>query len=237
MPEQKRSARTKSVPHHPLVEALASDPNQPPKRATRLFGYPGPAADRKSTRLWLDIDLTSYVDVPDEAILYSRTLADDEGTILWVDPAAMLSHSSPQPQEVQAEFLAGSIAEGNLAGAPAADREVRPASEYFWCHITRTCKPTEAPLATCSPWGCKEEMMAPPGGPIEPVAPTTNGWVCMSWNFVCPTQYGRCERFVTRLCPYRGFGMLESRAGGCPPEPWTGTPAVNPVGPFRPQQQ
>lgn len=238
MADQKRSGRAKGVPHHPLVEALASDPHQPPRRATRLFGYPGPAADPKSTRLWLDLDLTTFVDVPDDAILYSRTLDDDEGTILWVEPTATLTHSSPQPQEVQAEFLAGSIAEGNLAAAPAAAPEHLPASEFFWCHITRTCKPTEGPCPTCSPWGCREEMEAAPlGGPIEPIAPTNSGWACQSWNFRCPTDYGRCGRwFPTRLCGFRGSEAIESRTGGCPPEPWTGTPVINPVGPFRPQR-
>lgn len=96
------------IQHHPLVEALASDPDQP-KRATRLFGFPGPSAERGSTRLWLDLELTSYLDVPDDAILHHRTLDDDRGTVLWVDPEATLKHSAPREREVQAEFLEGEI--------------------------------------------------------------------------------------------------------------------------------
>src|SRR5690349_17342997 len=112
MAEKKRSGGGKDIPHHPLVEALASDPNQPPEQATKLFGFPGPAADAKSTRLWLDADLTSYVDVPDDAIVHSQTLENDQGTILWVEPSATLTHSTTRSQEVQAEFLGGSIAGG-----------------------------------------------------------------------------------------------------------------------------
>ena len=55
MPNGKGS---KGIPHHPLVTALASDPGKPPTKATKLFGYPGPAAEKGSTRLWLDLDLT-----------------------------------------------------------------------------------------------------------------------------------------------------------------------------------
>ncbi len=74
--------RSRGIPHHPLPAALAADPSKPPQRATRLFGYPGPAAAAKSTRLWLDADLMSYVDIPDAAILHWQTLDGDRGTIL-----------------------------------------------------------------------------------------------------------------------------------------------------------
>src|SRR5215203_1817573 len=120
MAEQRRSGRGKGIPHHPLVEALAADPSKPPEKATKLLGFPGPAAEAKATRLWLDADLTTYVDVPDEAIVHSQTLESDQGTILWVEPDATLTYSSTQSQEVQAEFLGGSIAEGSLGGAPPA---------------------------------------------------------------------------------------------------------------------
>jgi hypothetical protein len=121
MADEKRSG-SKGIPHHPLVAALASDPSKPPEKATKLFGYPGPAAEKGSIRLWLDTDLTTYVDVPDAAILHSQTLPDDQGTWLWVDPEAKLTVSSTQSHEVQADFLGGSIAEGNLAAAaPAAN--------------------------------------------------------------------------------------------------------------------
>src|SRR5215203_4519817 len=117
MAEQRRPGRGKAIPHHPLVEALAADPNKPPTRATKLFGFPGPAAEAKATRLWLDSELTSYVEVPDEAILHSQTLESDQGTILWVQPDARLTHSTTASQEVQADFLGGSIAPGNIKAA------------------------------------------------------------------------------------------------------------------------
>jgi hypothetical protein len=158
MVDRKRSRGAPSVPHHPLPAALASDSSRAPKKATRLFGYPGLAANAKSTRLWLDTDLTSYVDVPDDAILHSQTLENDEGTILWVDLAATLTHVTPRAQEVQAEFLGGAIAEGNLAGAPVnAEWRIPGRTALPWnrapqltialeCPFTTVCR---SPLLSC----------------------------------------------------------------------------------------
>jgi hypothetical protein len=238
MPEKNRSSRTKGVPHHPLVEALASDPNQPPKPATRLFGYPGPAADGNSTRLWLDEGLSSYVDVPDEAIHHYRTLDNDEGTLLWVDPAATLTHSAPRAQEVQAEFLGGAIAQRNLAEAPSKEGlEFSPSFPFWEC---------QSQLAPCQSWPlvCGHypwyEFDSPPGGGVPPVS---RGIVCQSLSVPCPTQGPPCEPFHSRLgiCISKSFPCPEkfqSAPGACRTEPWGGgiSPVVNPVGPFRPQQ-
>jgi hypothetical protein len=237
MAEQKRSGRGKGVPHNPLVEALASDPNQPPKKATRLFGYPGPAADAKSTRLWLDTDLTSYVDVPNDAILHSQTLDNDEGTILWVDPTATLTQSATQEQEVQADFLAGSIAQGNLAGAG-----TNLGLGTQWPTIERTiatvCKPTLA-RTNCPP------TELPPCGPSYNVPCASKGFVCISVNVPCPTSEPViCGPIQSVRCVSRGIACPETTPvftlGRCP-TPWEGvetinTPIINQVGPFRPQQ-
>lgn len=242
MPEQKRSGRAKGVPHHPLVEALAADPNQPPKRATRIFGYPGPAASPKSTRLWLDHELTGYVDVPDDAILYHHTLADDAGTLLWVDPTATLTHSAPQEQEVQAEFLGGAIAQRNLAAAAFGpggnvpveqswDPNCAPWASRLWdCLITRNLACRHS-----FPW-CRVEREEQIGGRVT----ETYANVCQSVN-LCVTDSPPCQKFHTTFCITPHFPCVgvkvESNVGPCP-EPWQGgiTPVVDRVGPFRPQQ-
>lgn len=192
---QGKSGRGKKVPHHPLVEALASDPNSPPKKATQLFGYPGPAADAKATRLWLDLELTGYVDVPDEAILHSQTLDDDQGTYLWVDPEATLTHSSAQSHEVQAEFLGGSIAERNLGtAAPAAGVGILPTV------VATVCRPSLG--ITCT--------VMPPCGHIPP--PTL--------GVRCPSSDIICEQIVSArtACPTVApmCGPVRSAATHCP---------------------
>jgi hypothetical protein len=232
MPDQKRS-RTKGIPHHPLVEALAPDPNQPPRKATRLFGYPGAAADPKSTRLWLDEELTSYLDVPDDAILYYRTLDNEEGTILWVDPTATLTHSAPQAQEVQADFLSGPIAQRSLAPA----------------------------LANIPQFGANNTILQL-GPSIAIICPTYAATLCESRNYPC-TRPWICNRPVSLVCesvarpcitrkivncPSPDFRCVQETVHtqlGCPPETLScpietfetpATPVLNQVGPFRPQQ-
>lgn len=107
------------LPTHPLVEALVPDPGQPADQAARLFGYPGPSSKPDATRLYLDHGLSSYVDIPNDAIRHSQTLENDQGTHVWVDPSAPLTYSTTQSHQVQADFLSGSVAQQHLAGAAA----------------------------------------------------------------------------------------------------------------------
>jgi hypothetical protein len=181
MADRKRSRSAPSVPYHPLVEALASDPNQPPKPATRLFGYPGPAADPKSTRLWLDTDLSSYVDVPDAAILHLQTLDGDRGTILWVDPEARLGYSNIKSEEIQAEFLRGAIARANLGRGvqTAVPVALSERGEVTWTDNPLCPLPQSLSQRECHTRDCRSvEWICPP---VE-----TRDLVCPSWDF--------CER-------------------------------------------
>jgi len=99
----------------PLVRALTPGPGKPPRRTSRFFGLVGESPGDGHTRLWLDADLTSYVDIPDEAILYSKRLDDDAGSVLWVAAEADLSYGSATSYQVQARFLAGAITAAHLA--------------------------------------------------------------------------------------------------------------------------
>lgn len=216
MAEQRRSGGSKKgVPHHPLVEALASDPNKPPERATKLFGFPGPAADAKSTRLWLDADLTSHVEIPNDAIIHSQTLDNDQGTILWVDPSATVTHSTTQSQDVQAEFLGGSIAEGNLGGVP----RIQDWGSKLGTGPTRTF-PCEPQVQTID-WGpclwtdfpCQVSVNLPC---------LTKDLPCRSVNSPCVTEPRICEPIVTdpRICePVASSLRCPSRAVPCPTPP------------------
>jgi hypothetical protein len=205
MADEKRSG-SKGIPHHPLVAALASDPSKPPEKATKLFGYPGPAAEKGSIRLWLDIDLTTYVDVPDEAILHSQTLPDDQGTYLWVDPTATLTYSSTQSHEVQAEFLGGSIAARNLAAAA-------PVGGIGGGGLNTTATTCQESLGTgCTILdNCNETGLPNCPSAFEPVCGVvgTAATVCtrfpecpvVSAPTNCPTVYPRCRVSLATQCP------------------------------------
>jgi hypothetical protein len=170
MAAQRRSGRAKGVPHHPLVKALAPDPSKPPERTTRLFGFPGPAADASSTRLWLDPGLTTYVDIPNDAIVHSQTLEDDRGTLLWVESAATLRYSSTQSHDVQADFLGGSIAKRNLAAAAPPAHIFMAAAYGGWpASVGPGClKPDTASQRMCHTWvDCETPIVLCP--PVESV--------------------------------------------------------------------
>ena len=99
------------------MAALAPDPSKLPARTTKLFGYPGPSTEPDAVRLWLDLDLSSYVDVPEKSILFSKTLPEDFGTVLWVAAGAELKYSSLTSHCVQAEFLSGALTTAHLRSA------------------------------------------------------------------------------------------------------------------------
>lgn len=223
MPDEKRSG-SKGIPHHPLVSALASDPSKPPEKATKLFGYPGPAAEKGAIRLWLDSDLTSYVDVPDEAILHSQTLPDDQGTWLWVDPAATLTVSSTQSHEVQAEFLGGSIAERNLAAAA-------PVGGIGGGGLNTTATTCRESLSTgCTVLdNCNQSGLPNCPSAFEPVCGVvgeTAATVCtrypecpvVSVPTNCPTIYPRCRVSLATQCPTVRpvLCQIHSRVEVCP---------------------
>jgi hypothetical protein len=224
MAEQRRSGRGKGVPHHPLVEALASDPSKPPRRATKLLGFPGPASESNATRLWFDADLTTYVDVPNEAILHSKELDEDQGTVLWVDPAATLTYSRTESHEVQADFLAGPIAQRNLEGT------ARPEPGGAW-------------------GGELGELFQTRSFPCEPRPETFDWGGCPHTDFLpcvrsvgylyCPTSEPLCGP-VTRDCYTPVYLCLSQRictrsGGGCISEVCHFTPDCgDPVGPIRP---
>ena len=245
MAQQRRSGGGKGIPTHPLVEALASDPSKPPENATRLFGFPGPAAEPKSTRLWLDADLSSYVEVPDEAIVHSQTLDNDQGTILWVEPSATLTHSTTTSQEVQAEFLGGSIAGGNLAAAGPTVEWGSPLGGFTGETRAFPCEPRPFTFA----WGaCPKSEVVPCLASADFPCQTPNfpchsrGIVCESVDLPCMTDPRLCEPVLSNLrCPSRAVPCptppVVTRDPGCgDPEGGGITPVVDPVGPFRPKR-
>ena len=74
-----RNEKPPKVERHPLVEALNPNPADPPRPTVKLFGLPGSSTSDEHTRLWLDGDLTSYVDVPTRTFFTSRRYRTKRG--------------------------------------------------------------------------------------------------------------------------------------------------------------
>lgn len=198
MADQRRSGP--KIELHPLVEALVPDPSQPPERTTKLFGYPGKSPDAKSTRLWLDLDLSSYVDVPNDAIRYSKTLPDDAGTILWVVADASLQYGSVTSHQTQADFLSGGIATAYLGGAgPAAPGPLPTLSPC-------SCPPPPTRLPVCAsdfaPCGFTHYPPCPPSIPIFHCPPSVPVYHCPPSVpiFQCPTHTVICQHSLLTPC-------------------------------------
>jgi hypothetical protein len=154
-----RGSKTPKIQPHPLVEALNPNPADPPRATVKLLGLPGASTSGDHTRLWLDGDLTSYVDIPDEDILHSKTLPDDAGTVLWVAAEAQLSYGSVSSHATQAGFLAGSITATHLAGTGSAGM---------------TTGPLTTPTVTMFP-------------PCPPPFPSAT--ICLSTTIICPSEF------------------------------------------------
>jgi hypothetical protein len=235
MADQRRS-RPKIEPH-PLVEALVPDAGKPPERTTKMHGYPGASPSAGATRLWLDLDLTSYADVPDEAILYSRTLPDDEGTLLWVRADAPISYGSVSSHEAQAEFLAGGITATHLGaaagggmgfpalptllGCPPPTLLSCPPPTLFPCGYTvfPGCPPPPTLSHTLLPC-CPPPTLYPVQCPTHTIACKPSVLIrCPSTLTICPTQTALCHVTTTVACKPSVVLLCPSQQLICPTSP------------------
>jgi len=181
------AGKAPKVGAHPLVEALVPDPGKPPQQALKLLGLPGASPSAGATRLWLDADLTSYVDVPDDAILYAKELPDDAGTILWVSVDANLAYGSVSSHAAQAGFLGGAIASAHLGGAVPSQAGAGP------------MPPMLTGPSFCG--GCPTQLGGPcPSLPVCPTQAPSQCIPCFTTDLQCHTV-AVCPSLFGHLCP------------------------------------
>lgn len=94
-----------------FVAAIVEDPNAPPDTVL-LSGFVGDSPEPNHARLYLDPELRSYVDIPNDAILFSKPVPEERsalgGSFLWIKrDAELLYHKSTR---LKARFLEGRIA-------------------------------------------------------------------------------------------------------------------------------
>ena len=113
-------ATTPAEPRPSFVSKLVSDPKQPPNTLL-LMGYLGDSSDPGHTRLYFDAQLASYVEIPDDAILYQQEASKDQSALganyVWVKRDAPLIHGPIGPNRLKASFLEGRLAQ-DFGGAP-----------------------------------------------------------------------------------------------------------------------
>ena len=116
------------VPRDDFIAQLVPDPSQPPLTQL-LTGFVGDSSEEGHTRIYLDPELSQYVDVPDHAILHSVQLPAEEsplgGSHVWIRADAELRSGSGGEQGEgggdpnAAGFLHGQLMTEHLGGAGA----------------------------------------------------------------------------------------------------------------------
>ena len=191
-----------------FVAKIVSDPKNPPN-IMMLSGYVGASSEEGHTRLYSDKELSSYVDVPNDAILHSEPL--EVGSTIWIKRDAQIKAGrgmAQAAQAAQARYFQGSImkayGEAAAAGIQAqADAEAAgqigvQASQLFLCR-------TEQGVACLQPsvqvWRCPSLVDCPPSVLL----------------FQCKTQMDWCAQpSVTTLCPTTNVNQCPSLVDGCP---------------------
>jgi hypothetical protein len=160
------------------VDQLVPDPANPP-RLQVLTGYRGRSAQENHTRLYMDLELSGWVDIPNDAILLTREESSEQGwtlTFVWTGLDARIQTGPQAAQGAGAEWLQGQVAqdfgEAALPGLPPGP-------------LRTPVIPCNTPLAGC---------------PTPPrLCLPTPGIACPSVIIRCPTPQVRCTPF----CPTR----------------------------------
>jgi hypothetical protein len=217
-------ADKENLPPRDFVDALVEDPANPPQLQV-LTGYPGRSAEEGHTRLYLDPELTGWVDIPDEAILLRREVQDEYGlgkSLVWTKLDAQIKQGPGTGGGTGADFLQGQVAQdlGGGAGLGGA-QPIRsligcPTHAPFLCPVTppRLCPP-RTPLQGCPSLGiaCTHFPPCPPRT-LTPEQCPTLGFTCTSLPSQCPQQT------VNPLqCP--SLGIACTHVPPCPPRTQT----------------
>jgi hypothetical protein len=137
-----------------FVRRIVTDPKNVPD-VMRLYGYPGASSEEHHDRLYLNTDLSSYVEVPRSAILHRMEVPREQdpngAVVLWVRRDAALIQKAAAAAQALAQYFAGAIA-GAAAGAGAmpAGIALLP-TQIAPCVPTPVCTPAcQTVLANCT---------------------------------------------------------------------------------------
>jgi hypothetical protein len=103
-----------------FVSRIVSDPNNPPD-ALLLTGYLGKSSDQGYIRLYLDEELSDYVELPESGVLYAQEMSKEDsplgGSYVWIQRNAQVIQGPVGPNRMTASFLSGRIQRQQLVAA------------------------------------------------------------------------------------------------------------------------
>lgn len=163
----------KKLKEEEFIQSLVPNPSQPPD-VQLLGGYLGKSSQAGYWRLYLNPELTSYVDIAEKDIVYSQAANNNQnslgGMLLWVRRGAEIKATRTTSRESQADFLRGAIA-ASIArrGAAGALGSIAALPATFTVTECATC-PTDnggdscfAPLCSLTGGACKTIIPTDPG--------------------------------------------------------------------------
>ncbi|HEV2418896.1 MAG TPA: hypothetical protein VGX94_13955, partial [Terriglobia bacterium] len=210
MPDQPKSRHKEE----PLVSKLVKDPKAPPSTLL-LSGFLGNSSEEDHTRLYLDPQLSDYVEIPNDAILHTEEIPKDQsplgGTYVWIQRDAQVIHGKVGPDRPKAKFLEGQIQQQYMqaAGGAAPVPALPITNPAVGCHLPSPldgCPPPPSPVPCGGPTRLDPAGCPPPTPlcPTHPVCPPPPTQFCPSHPLVCPPP-------TIQLCPSVGIP--------CPPPP------------------
>jgi len=95
-----------------FVSKIVTDPKNPPNTIL-LRGFIGASSEEDYVRLYLDSELSDYMEIPEAAILYSQDVPKEKsplgGSYLWIQRDASMIHGPVVAERPKASFLEGRI--------------------------------------------------------------------------------------------------------------------------------
>ncbi|MBR0871315.1 hypothetical protein JQ633_13185 [Bradyrhizobium tropiciagri] len=187
-----------------FVDKIVKDPKNPPA-TVMLTGYLGGSSEPDHTRLYFDPHLSSYVDIPNSAILHQQDAKSDDGlqaSYVWIARSAQLIQGAPAAERPKGTFLEGQIMQDHMAAAGGV-AALQPTHAPMLCPIT--ISPVQCPI-TLHPPQC------PPRTIIQVQCPTLSVQNCPTLHFPCATRGPICDVHPTLV------GCI-TQAPGCHPLP------------------
>jgi hypothetical protein len=196
-----------------FVRQIVVNPNNVPD-VMRLYGYPGASSEPGHERLYLNPDLTNYVEVPAQATLHRMAVPSDQdpygAIVLWVKKDATLIYKMAPAAQAMANYFTGAIQAG-MTGlvpgtpggrmAPQAPAAAAMAPQAFAMRPTIADPQCPYPTEVCThagpcatrfcwfqtpAWGPAAAAMAPQVAPAQPSAGYPCSYLC-TYGAVCHT--------------------------------------------------
>ncbi|HEX3581561.1 MAG TPA: hypothetical protein VH087_07340, partial [Thermoanaerobaculia bacterium] len=115
----------KDPAYSPFVQAVAGDGSSAPE-VRMLKGWLGPSGEEGHVRLYLDASLSTYVDIPRDAVLYSEEIPNSHPSgerTVWVKSGAEVKEGGSALARA-AKFLTGSVQQDYVGGGGAPGTDV-----------------------------------------------------------------------------------------------------------------